>query len=54
MGFDEETSRNMFINVAPIMLMERVGEPEDIAHLTSFLLSDDARNITGKFKCLQI
>jgi len=28
-------------------LMQRIGEPDDIANLASFLVSDDARNITG-------
>jgi NAD(P)-dependent dehydrogenase (short-subunit alcohol dehydrogenase family) len=29
--------------------LKRVGEPEDVADLVSFLLSDRARNITGTF-----
>lgn len=48
MGFDENASLNLFTGIAPLMLMKRVGVSEDIAHLTSFLLSDDALNITGK------
>ena len=33
--------------MAPRMLVERVGEPEDVAAAISFLLSDDASFITG-------
>ncbi len=48
MGFDQAASEAVFHGIAPQMLMKRVGQSEDIANLTSFLLSDDARNITGK------
>lgn len=47
MGFDQAASEAVFHGIAPQMLMKRVGQSEDIANLTSFLLSDDARNITG-------
>ena len=47
MGFDAATSEALFNGFAPQMLMKRVGQPEDIANLASFLASDDAINITG-------
>ena len=45
----ESETRNFFgSKLEPEMLLKRIGEPEDIANLASFLVSDeDARNITG-------
>ena len=51
MGFDEAASETLFNNFAPMMLMKRVGQPEDIANLASFLASDDSINITGSIMC---
>jgi NAD(P)-dependent dehydrogenase (short-subunit alcohol dehydrogenase family) len=34
--------------IAKLHPMERLGEPNDIASLTTFLLSDDASWITGQ------
>ena len=46
-GLDAAASVSMFESFAPKMLLQRVGQPEDIANLASFLASDDAVNITG-------
>jgi NAD(P)-dependent dehydrogenase (short-subunit alcohol dehydrogenase family) len=47
MGVAQEQFDKMFEQLKPKMLMQRVGVPDDIANLASFLASDDARNITG-------
>lgn len=47
MGYDPSADQAFFNEILPHMLMKRVGQPEDIANLASFLLSDDAKNITG-------
>ena len=31
----------------PLTVLNRIGYPEEVANLASFLASDDARNITG-------
>ncbi|KAH9397547.1 Peroxisomal 2,4-dienoyl-CoA reductase [Tyrophagus putrescentiae] len=46
-GLSQAGSDAVYNALTPLMLMKRIGQAEDIAHLTSFLLSDDARNITG-------
>ena len=46
LGLDQQFEK-MCAQMMPQMLMQRVGMPEDIANLASFLASDDARNITG-------
>lgn len=51
MGFDDATNQVLYNQITSLMLMKRLGEPEDIANLASFLLSDDAKNITGKWRC---
>jgi 3-oxoacyl-[acyl-carrier protein] reductase len=33
-------------------VLGRLAEPEDIAHVVSFLCSDDARHITGQVLCV--
>lgn len=43
-GKTEETIRRM----AQMSFQGRVGEPEDIARVVLFLVSDDARWITGQ------
>ena len=43
----KEKQDAMYAQWAEEALMKRVGTAEDIANLTSFLLSDDAVNITG-------
>ena len=45
---ETEAQQTQFYNkMTEISLMKRIGTAEDIANLTSFLLSDDAANITG-------
>ena len=48
MGLDESATENMFEALTSQSLLKRLGKPDDIANLVSFLASDeDARNITG-------
>lgn len=47
MGLSQEVGEQFFKQATELSLMGRLGQPEDIANLASFLVSDDARNITG-------
>ncbi len=47
MGLQKEMFDHYVEVASAAYLMKRIGEPEDIANLASFLASDDARNITG-------
>ena len=44
-GFDETTARSAMEEFIPL---QRSNTPDDIAGLVAFLVSDDARNITGQ------
>ena len=45
---DPDAMKKMVDPILPNTLLKRVGQPDDIANLVSFLASDeDARNITG-------
>ncbi|KAJ6217240.1 hypothetical protein RDWZM_008397 [Blomia tropicalis] len=44
---DKEGRDRFYEEAEPNSLMKRIGRPEDIANLVSFLVSDDAMNITG-------
>jgi len=47
MGMDQTNYDGMLRFVKENSVLKRVGQPEDIANLISFLLSNDAVNITG-------
>ena len=47
MGLNESMFDAVFKVLEPLMLMKRIGRPEDVANLASFMASDDAINITG-------
>ncbi len=45
----ESAARDKIIDMAMAeIVLKRVGQPEDLAHLVSFLASDKARHITGE------
>ena len=46
-GWSTESIEEFYPKIAEKSLMKRIGAPDDIANLASFLASDDARNITG-------
>jgi len=47
LGFNQDKTSKFWSVLADQSPIGRIGQPEDIANLVSFLASDDARNITG-------
>jgi len=46
--YESEKSKKIMQNVAELIPMKRIGDPEEVADAVAFFVSDDARYITGQ------